>query len=1691
MLVRFCKNKKMEKMIAIMLIITMTCANLIFLGKNLITYAFDENLEMQGTSTQSSNVKFDAYFNDNGGENVHSVICDATNNVQKMNLYIAVKKAGYLKEAYVYFRDENNNINTNYNISDEVENEALVQNVNTESKTMSLNYINSGTESVIEMPIKLDLEEITQLNKLNQGTLVTLRGIYVDENGKETEISKTIKLNIGWNLETELNVEQSITKYVPYSYGEQTGLILQVAIKAKQNRDDKVLPVKESQITIKVPEMAEVLPEKVTVLANSTMATNGNKVEFTDDNWTYNEEEKTITITVQGYEEEGYIWSGVGTDEYFVTYVYPKAVYEYALENEVALYCEAEAKMKLYSSEGIIEKNILSSGNIMLSQQIGDIVTYNIEVNEDEISKGRMYANYNSEEKTYDTEYKSTIKLNVSNSELVDGVYVQLPCDNFIDQEEYEYTTKVNGISYTNYKQIVINKAKMQKILGEDGYINIYDSNSNTYVINNETQDIDGNYIIDFEDEIGELTIYSSKPLEDGILEIDTTKTISKDLVYSKEQVQQFKNLKVNVMGYVQYLGKVVPVDQICDIIKLTETETNAKLEISNTSLTSMSDNKNVEIKIIFNNNVETSDLYKNPVFTIKLPNYIEDVEITGGNILSTNGLEIDYVEKNYTDEGMVLKIFTKGAENSFSTGTFTNGTNIVLNTNIKVNMLTPNVSEKIIMIYTNENAIGYSNEENGYGFDSVDVNFIAPEEMVTFNAVLTNSAETISTEGNEQTAKLEILDSSKTATMKISILNKYSNLCNNIRILGRVPFEGNKEITTGEDLGTTFNAKLISRINTNGINAEVYYSENENATEDLANASNGWTIDAESLTNIKSYLIILPDYEMKPGEMLEFSYNCQIPEQLEHNESAYGTYVVYFDSVSEYIEPNAIEAVKVGLTTGIGANIETSTKATYQGENLTADKSVQEYQYITYQTTVKNTGTIDATGVKLTNQIKNATIEKAEGATISSNMLLWDLGEIKAGQTKTVEYVVRVNEISSIVIDGMYSKDVSDNNGNVVTKYYIVDASGNEQEINPEDYYRVNNSVKLVAQNFDGTLEDTIENTIKKAKVKISITSTVPQETVYTKGSKITYSITIQNISGNPINNAKLQLYLPEGLTFVSIDKANYDENTRMISYDIENLQDRESISLVLITNATIGDNDGRLEPIVQAKVVVENSESYISNEYKMVIIGPIINIEHTADITNNSYLKENNKITFSVKVKNSGEDIAKQLRIDEVFPSELKLVEYECKVGTKTYKLRKGDEGYYTYVEIKPGEEAIINITLKGVLSKNVDEKTVEVYAKASSTYMQDKLSNKLTYIIEKSDTQPEPDNPDNPTEQTYKITGIAWLDENEDGKKDTNEKLLEGIDVLLIDANTGVIVTDRTNGSIKQTKTSSNGTYTFSNLTKGKYMVIFQYNSAYYDITEYKKAGATDDVTSKAIQSKINKDGKLVIAGVTDAINLTNASKANINIGLIIKQKFDLSLEKTITKVMIQNSSGTSIYDFANTKLAKVEIPGKYLSNSKVYIEYRIKVKNEGEVAGYVRKIVDYMSKDFEFDQDSNLTWYKGADGNLYNGSLAETLINPGEEKELVLVLRKTMTEDNTGITTNKAEILDAYNDQNLEDQDSIPGNMAQEEDDLDYADILISVKTGQMALYISITLISITILVMGIYLINKKVLKGGKI
>ena len=315
-----------------------------------------------------------------------------------------------------------------------------------------------------------------------------------------------------------------------------------------------------------------------------------------------------------------------------------------------------------------------------------------------------------------------------------------------------------------------------------------------------------------------------------------------------------------------------------------------------------------------------------------------------------------------------------------------------------------------------------------------------------------------------------------------------------------------------------------------------------------------------------------------------------------------------------------------------------------------------------------------------------------------------------------------------------------------------------------------------------------------------------------------------------------------------------------------------------------------------------------------------------------------------------------------------------------------------------------------------------------------------------------------------KTYKITGNAWLDEDKDGMRAENEQKMSGITARLVNADTGTVV--------KSITTDSKGAYTFAGVANGNYLVIFDYDTVKYTVTTYQKAGVEANVNSDAITTKIEQDGRQRNAAVTDRITIADSSVSNMDIGFVYADTFDLSLETSITKMTVQNKAGTDSVQFDNVTLAQMPIAAKYLSSSTTYIEYSIKVSNVGEIAGNIKRIIDYIPAGMTFNSTLNPDWYTGTDGNLYTSALADVELKPGETREIKLVLTKQMTEENTsGIVNNIAEIAEDYNIYGVSDINSTPMNKAQGENDMGSADAIITVKTGEVFIYISVIITSV--------------------
>ena len=631
------------------------------------------------------------------------------------------------------------------------------------------------------------------------------------------------------------------------------------------------------------------------------------------------------------------------------------------------------------------------------------------------------------------------------------------------------------------------------------------------------------------------------------------------------------------------------------------------------------------------------------------------------------------------------------------------------------------------------------------------------------------------------------------------------------------------------------------------------------------------------------------------------------------------------------------------------------------------------------------------------------------------------------------------------------------------------------------------------------------VQNTIKESDLQIDVVAVSDIRSKYVKDDILKYKIIVTNISDTNMEDIKVVNNIPEGTKFEFASKvnittneisedtsgSNYDSATNSIIWNIDSLDVEEQTILYFEIRLEAMEND-QVERIIPTKVYaqINNEKIYYSNIEEMT---QFENLSFTIIMESSlydKYIYEGDTFEYIITVKNTSKTRTDVVDVSDLIPEGLYLEKVTYIVNDEEKELLGSVIAISE--ELAPSETLVIKIQVQAKeLEEGVEELEIKNKAQMSSAEIGDVESNEIVNIIRRKENPENPgedpeDNPnDNPMEEPgdssekYSISGTVWLDQNKDGVINAQESTIEGTTVELYNQN-GEKVKDNSGNDITVV-TGSDGKYMLSNLPRGNYIVIFRYDNRSYILTEYKKSGVDEEFNSDVITTNLNGD----VVATTDSIEIINNDISGINMGLIESNKFDLRLNKYISTITVQGNGTTKKYGYNNTDFAKIEVNRKTINNSTVTIEYKICVTNEGEVAGYANKVVDYISSDLNFNAQSNKDWVL-ENGQLVNSSLAGEIINPGETKTLDLVLTKMLNEDNLGTVTNTAEILEDSNESLLEDIDSTPGNKNTNEDDISTVSVVISVGTGKAIIYTCLIITVIAILGIGIYLIKEKVL-----
>ena len=470
---------------------------------------------------------------------------------------------------------------------------------------------------------------------------------------------------------------------------------------------------------------------------------------------------------------------------------------------------------------------------------------------------------------------------------------------------------------------------------------------------------------------------------------------------------------------------------------------------------------------------------------------------------------------------------------------------------------------------------------------------------------------------------------------------------------------------------------------------------------------------------------------------------------------------------------------------------------------------------------------------------------------------------------------------------------------------------------------------------------------------------------------------------------------------------------------------------------------------------------------------------------------VKEGTKYSYNFTIKNNGKIDSVTNKMEMTIPEGLSFIKATYTYNGETKTLGRASDGKFTITipEMAAGTSATVEVTVKADMLPDKNDKEIKTVATLEAIGFDKITSNEVTAIIEYDPNANHGGGGDNPSApDRYKIAGTAWIDEDLDGQRDSSEPTVANMQVILLNKDNSAIVKDPDTNEDKITTTSDNGTYQFDNLPNGEYVVVFVYDSSNYSLTEYHKEGVNDRFNSDAIDVNLTLNGERRIAGITDVLTIDGENVRNIDIGLYTANKFDLRLDKYVNKITLTTPTiGTRVDEYGrDTKVAKVEVLERNVGQSSAVIEYKIAVTNEGSVPGYVSKIVDYLPEKVNFSTELNPDWYLSENGNIYNASLANEVINPGETKEVTLLVSIRITEDLLDTLDNNAEIYESYNELGLQDIDSTAGNKVTSEDDMSKAEVVVSLVTGKIITYTAIILGVVALLGFGIYEIKKRVL-----
>ena len=1150
----------------------------------------------------TDNVKFSAFFlRDVNGDGYAEKIkgtCKQIGKEDTLYMEVNVQTDGILKNAKVEIDGKNFYLATTAPKDNELKDNYIGTNV----KKLEFNDMTNGTQKIITGAVRSGDYSYasskasaigSNINNLSRDdNKVTFTGTYVSSDGNEIQINKEINLQMDWYGSTSASVSTSTSTYndLENREDEANGTITLTAEIRSQENNNQLL-VEKNYVEGTIPQLNGYDPISVTMKSST-------------DSFSYDETNRKFIATREAVvNDNGDITKSISRDnKYTLKIVYPLEAYTsldtstLTIDIPVMTYYEgynnpnAEFTNPYKSNEvrGILSYTFkgIEAGKTKVELKLGEYLSS--PANRWAISKKKPLRIYNeaSSEET-DDNYIVSWYVSKGDEESSDGIIMKerkdgedTVSDTFVKAdattESMENLTTNIGIGFEN----------ADKFLAEDGFIKVYDNETDELLVTFTKTDW-GKYTktspFKFNMPVKHIRVETSETQGSQYLYVYSQKQLDDEYITTNYTKEEFDNLKQIRSNLNVYAGTNLLGDST-STANYEAPYSVASLSISKNTLSTQITEENEVLTIKATADESANQVaWSNGNFLIKLPTNILDIDIYDIQINNPAVIITSY-EKIENDNGKFIKINTQNISNVPQTF------EIAVDTDI-----TP---DPRIATSTENFELWASNEEGAeYYYNSADIydvnNNLNTEEkvhkstiavkLIAPNSLLTNQTASNFDKDGTQVVSPQIADvkpqlatvsqdtPEKTVRIGAQIKNNYADVITDVMILGKIPFEGNTYVLSGEDLGSEFTTKMTNA----GIEIPeelkdkvvVYYSENETPDKDLGNAENGWKT-AENITNwdnVKTYLIDFQDMEVASGAEYTFYYTIKVPNGEDYNKKAFSHHGVYFalkTSEGKYrtqTEPNKLglriaekynlelqkyQTGKTNLVPGATYKITKEATDTEDEESKTAvtnaegkleiqnlyarrTYSIEEIKtpesYELNTDVIKIIGTIQEDG--------SLQVEKTEGTTRE------DIEITKEDEDQPYKIIVKVEDEAKVRLkikktekdtttplrgvrykltgEGLpeSGKNIATNiNGEIIVKGLTVGEEYTLEETKAEGYYLAS-PIKFTVTNTDGTYEINIsEGTVKESTVTEE--ENLPIANIQVEDDKIpTYDLEISKI--------------------------------------------------------------------------------------------------------------------------------------------------------------------------------------------------------------------------------------------------------------------------------------------------------------------------------------------------------------------------------------------------------------------------------------------------------------------------------------------------------------------------------------------------------------------------------------------------